>query len=109
MVANQPSVRELYANQLISEGLVSQEEVDEIYARVRKRLDEDFEASKAYKPNKADWLEGKWTGITTAPSAEERKGREDPSGAIHDPLCRGSVDSEARDCARMNTSSCWPT
>ncbi|MEX2455650.1 MAG: 2-oxoglutarate dehydrogenase E1 component [Rhodospirillaceae bacterium] len=74
-IANHPTVRELYANQLIAEGVVSADDVAAINARVRKRLEEDFDASKSYKPNKADWLEGKWTGMTVAPSAEERKGR----------------------------------
>jgi 2-oxoglutarate dehydrogenase E1 component len=73
-IANHPTVREIYANQLIAEGTLTEAQVEEIYAKVRTRLDEDFEASKSYKPNKADWLEGKWTGFTTAPSAEERKG-----------------------------------
>jgi 2-oxoglutarate dehydrogenase E1 component len=73
-IANHPTVRQLYANQLIAEGVLKEEDADAIFKRVRKRLDDDFEASKAYKPNKADWLEGKWTGFKTAPSAEERKG-----------------------------------
>ena len=78
-IANHPTVRQIYANQLIAEGVLTEEQAAEIHARVRRRLDDDFEASKSYKPNKADWLEGKWTGFTTAPSAEERKGRTESS------------------------------
>ncbi|MEE2996562.1 MAG: 2-oxoglutarate dehydrogenase E1 component [Pseudomonadota bacterium] len=74
-IANHPTVPEIYANQLISEGVVTEKQVVEIQAHVRARLDADFEASKSYKPNKADWLEGKWQGLTTAPSMEERKGQ----------------------------------
>jgi len=76
-IANHPTVRQLYANQLVAEGVLTEEQVAEIQDRVRTQLDQDFEASTSYKPNKADWLEGKWQGKTTAPSAEERKGKTD--------------------------------
>ena len=36
-------------------------------------LDSEFEASQSYKPNKANWLEGKWEGLTVA-SGEARRG-----------------------------------
>jgi 2-oxoglutarate dehydrogenase E1 component len=78
-IADHPTVREIYANQLIAEGVVTEEQVAEIQDNVRTRLEADFEASKSYKPNKADWLEGKWQGLTTAPSMEERKGKTDVS------------------------------
>jgi 2-oxoglutarate dehydrogenase E1 component len=76
-IANHPTTRQIYANQLIAENVITKEGVEEIQANVRAHLDTDFEASKSYKPNKADWLEGKWQGLTTAPSAEERKGKTD--------------------------------
>ena len=78
-IADHPTVCQLYANQLIAEGVVTEEQVAEIQAKVRAQLDADFEASTSYKPNKADWLEGKWQGKTTAPSAEERRGKTDVS------------------------------
>ena len=78
-IADHPTVREIYTDQLIAEGVVTADQVVEIQEKVRARLDENFEASKFYKPNKADWLEGKWQGLTTAPSMEERKGQTDVS------------------------------
>src|SRR3546814_15249491 len=36
---------------------------DEMIERFVKHLDEEFEAGKAYLPNKADWFEGRWTGL----------------------------------------------
>jgi len=72
-IADHPSAREIYANKLIAEGVVTQEEVDGYIADFRKRLEEDFEASGAYKPNKADWLEGAWTGMELA-QGEARRG-----------------------------------
>ena len=76
-IGGHPTVRNIYANKLIAEGLVTREQADEMEARIREGLENDFESSKSYKPNKADWLEGKWTGFTTAPSTEERKGKTD--------------------------------
>src|SRR3546814_13038308 len=35
--------------------------------------DLEFEAGLSYKPNKADWLEGKWSGIKVA-SGDARRG-----------------------------------
>ena len=29
-------------------------------------LDSQFEAAKSYRPNKADWLEGAWSGLEVA-------------------------------------------
>jgi 2-oxoglutarate dehydrogenase E1 component len=37
-------------------------------------LESEFEAAKSYKPNKADWLEGAWTGMAPAPNEAPRRG-----------------------------------
>ena len=36
-------------------------------------LDTEFEAGTSYRPNKADWLEGQWSGFRTA-HGEDRRG-----------------------------------
>ena len=38
-------------------------EFDEMKAAWRTRLDQEFEVAQSYKPNKADWLDGRWTGL----------------------------------------------
>ena len=43
-------------------------------AELRSKLDKALEAATNYKPNKADWLEGNWSGMTIAPGEEDRKG-----------------------------------
>ena len=78
-IDKKPSVRQVYADKLEEAGIIDSEKAVEIQYAVRKSLELDFEASKAYKPNKADWLEGKWQGLTTAPSTEARKGKTDVS------------------------------
>ena len=69
-IAHHPTVRQIYANQLIAEGVLTEALVADIQSKARAKLDEDFDASTSYKPNKADWLEGRWQGKTTAPSVE---------------------------------------
>ncbi len=68
------SVKEVYAAALEAEGVVTAEEVAAMDNALREKLDKALEAATNYKPNKADWLEGKWAGFTVAPGEEDRKG-----------------------------------
>ena len=63
---------EIYAQRLLEEGSISQEEVDKIVQAFQARLDSELEVSQSYKPNKADWLEGAWSGLEIA-SGDERR------------------------------------
>ncbi|MDF2118227.1 2-oxoglutarate dehydrogenase E1 component [Roseiarcaceae bacterium H3SJ34-1] len=56
-------ILELYADRLIAEGVISRADVDKAVADWRARLDIEFEAGQSYKPNKADWLDGRWAGL----------------------------------------------
>ncbi len=53
----------IYAERLISEGTVTQEEVDAQFKQFRTMFDQAYESAKAFKPNKANWLEGHWSGF----------------------------------------------
>ncbi|MEQ8665283.1 MAG: 2-oxoglutarate dehydrogenase E1 component [Rhodospirillales bacterium] len=65
-IASHPTTKEIYAKKLIHEGVLSQGEAEKYDTDVQATLDADFEASMSYKPNKADWLEGSWSGMTVA-------------------------------------------
>lgn len=54
---------ELYSKRLTDEGLVTKEEVEEAKEQFRAKLDIEFEAAQNFKPNKADWLDGRWAGM----------------------------------------------
>ncbi len=41
-------------------------------ADFRAYLEEEFAASDAYRPNRADWLDGKWSGIGHAEEGARR-------------------------------------
>ncbi|MGE3934439.1 MAG: 2-oxoglutarate dehydrogenase E1 component, partial [Rhodospirillaceae bacterium] len=78
-IAKQPTTREIYARQLVAEGVVSEADAQALVDEARARLDHDYAAASTYKPNKADWLEGQWSGLNVAPSPEERRGKTDVS------------------------------
>ncbi|MYE02867.1 MAG: 2-oxoglutarate dehydrogenase E1 component, partial [Alphaproteobacteria bacterium] len=66
------TTRAIYADRLVAEGLLTGEEADGIVEDFRAKLDRDFEAANSYKPNKADWLEGAWSGIEVASEGDRR-------------------------------------
>ncbi|WP_439923302.1 2-oxoglutarate dehydrogenase E1 component [Nitrobacter sp. JJSN] len=70
-IAAHPSTLELYAKRLTAEGVITEAEIEKLKADWRARLDTEFEAGTGYKPNKADWLDGKWAGLKLADQEEE--------------------------------------
>jgi len=68
-----PTTLEIYSKKLVEENIVTQEEADKALADWRKRLEEEYEAGQSYKPNKADWLDGRWSGLRPANEAEEAR------------------------------------
>jgi 2-oxoglutarate dehydrogenase E1 component len=70
-IARQPTTRQVYAEKLIGEGMLTADEVDRMAAEVREKLQQAFEAAPQYKPNKADWLQGRWAGLKTLMGEEE--------------------------------------
>ncbi len=72
-IAQHPTTREIYAQRLAAEGLVSPDEAEKMRTDFLGHLEREFEAAKSYRPNKADWLEGAWSGLTVA-SGDDRRG-----------------------------------
>jgi 2-oxoglutarate dehydrogenase E1 component len=72
-IAGHPSTRELYARRLADEGVITQGDIDGWMAEFDSFLDEEFELGKSYKTNKADWLDGVWSGLGL-PDEEDRRG-----------------------------------
>src|SRR3546814_11760815 len=72
-IAGHPTTREIYAKRLVAEGVLKEDEPDAIVRRFHQHLEEEFEAGASYKPNKADWLGGAWSGMTIA-KGDERRG-----------------------------------
>ncbi|MGO9699422.1 MAG: 2-oxoglutarate dehydrogenase E1 component [Xanthobacteraceae bacterium] len=75
-IAAHPTTLEIYSDKLVSEGVVTAGEVEKIKADWRSRLDAELEAAQSYRANKADWLDGRWSGFRTAGDADDpRRGK----------------------------------
>ena len=71
-IAKHPGVVEIYADRLIKEGLFTAEEVEGLQAKFRSFLEEEFAAGETYRPNRADWLDGRWSEIGFAEDGARR-------------------------------------
>ncbi|MER5170896.1 2-oxoglutarate dehydrogenase E1 component [Thioclava sp. GXIMD2076] len=54
---------QLYTERLVKDGLIPEGEIEDMKAAFQAHLNEEFEAGKVYKPNKADWLDGRWKNM----------------------------------------------
>ena len=67
-----PSVVETYSKKLAEQGVVNKEESDKLRSGFWNELETEFEAAESFRPNKADWLDGRWSGITLAEEGPRR-------------------------------------
>jgi 2-oxoglutarate dehydrogenase E1 component len=65
-IKEHPTTVSLYSRKLIEAGTISADDFEAMKARFRGHLDEEFRAADSFKPNKADWLDGRWTGFGLA-------------------------------------------
>jgi 2-oxoglutarate dehydrogenase E1 component len=72
-IRTHPTTVQIYGKKLIEEGLITEGEFEKLKADWRARLEEEFEAGQTYKPNKADWLDGAWSGLRTADNQDEQR------------------------------------
>ena len=72
-IKNHQTTVKIYEKRLLEEKILTNEESKKIKTNFKNFLDKESESAKSYKPNKADWLEGDWTGLSTA-SFDARKG-----------------------------------
>ncbi|MFZ9948589.1 MAG: 2-oxoglutarate dehydrogenase E1 component [Gemmobacter sp.] len=62
-IKRQKTTLQLYTERLVRDGLIPEGEIEDMKAAFQARLNEEFETAKDYKPNKADWLDGRWSHI----------------------------------------------
>jgi 2-oxoglutarate dehydrogenase E1 component len=53
----------LYTERLVKDGLIPEGEIEDMKAAFQAFLNDEFEAGKEFKPNKADWLDGRWSHL----------------------------------------------
>ncbi len=73
-IKSHPSTLKIYEKKLIEEGVLTNDDVENERSIYASKLNEELKFAKSYKPNKADWLEGSWKGITVA-SIDARRGK----------------------------------
>jgi 2-oxoglutarate dehydrogenase E1 component len=68
---------DIYGEKLVAEAQIAQADFDRMKSEWRARLETEFEAGQSYKPNKADWLDGRWAGMKPGDktSEDERRGQ----------------------------------
>ena len=60
-IKTQKTTLTLYTDRLVRDGLMPEGEIEDMKASFQSFLNAEFEAGKDYKPNKADWLDGRWS------------------------------------------------
>jgi 2-oxoglutarate dehydrogenase E1 component len=78
-------VSKIYGERLVADGVIDAGWLEGAQGRFVARLEEEFEAGKSYKANKADWFEGDWAGYTR-PADEAGARRVAASGITRDAL-----------------------
>ena len=72
-IGERSTTRQIYTERLVAEGVLTVDGAEAMMETFRAKLETELEASKSYRPNKADWLEGDWADIEAAPR-DERPG-----------------------------------
>lgn len=71
-IAAQGTTRQKYAEALTAQGVLPPGEAEAMNAEWMAKLEEAFQAAKAFKPNKADWLEGRWAGLEASSKSNQQ-------------------------------------
>ena len=62
-IGSKKTTRTLYAERLAAEAVVPADEAQAMWDEFQAAMEAANQAAQAYKPNKADWLEGHWSGF----------------------------------------------
>ncbi len=71
-IKQHPPVTKLYADRLVKDGVLTDEEVKTLRSEFTAHLQTEFDAGKEYRPNKADWLDGRWSGFNAGRGEYQR-------------------------------------
>jgi 2-oxoglutarate dehydrogenase E1 component len=66
------TTRTLYVERLVVEGVITAADAQKMWDDFSQTLEAANAAGKSYKPNKADWLEGHWSGMSQPDPEAER-------------------------------------
>ena len=72
-IKGRPTTRTLYAERLAAEGSVSAQDAKAMWDGYNATLEDAYKAGQAYRPNKAEWLEGHWSGLQQSTASDEQQ------------------------------------
>ena len=71
-IKGHPTTLSIYADRLVADKVLTAAEVETMKTEFNDHLQAEFEAGEDYRPNKADWLDGKWSGLATGKGEYQR-------------------------------------
>lgn len=74
-IRQQKTTLQLYTDRLVADGLIPAGEIEDMKAAFQAHLNAEFEAAKDYRPNKADWLDGRWKALKTKDLLNYQRGQ----------------------------------
>ena len=74
-IKKQKTTLTLYTERLVKDGLIPEGEVEDMKAQFQAKMNDEFKAGKEYRPNKADWLDGKWANLEKAQDKKYQRGK----------------------------------
>ncbi|MGZ6009635.1 MAG: 2-oxoglutarate dehydrogenase E1 component [Rhizomicrobium sp.] len=83
-IKDHPTTLQIYTKKLVDEGTLTQAEADEMLAGFMERLDSELTESKTHRPDRADWLDGRWSGLAAAPKGDRRGDTAVPLEVVHE-------------------------
>ncbi|WP_298260563.1 2-oxoglutarate dehydrogenase E1 component [uncultured Litoreibacter sp.] len=88
-IKKQKTTLTLYTERLVRDGLIPEGEIEDMKASFQSYLNDEFEAGKDYKPNKADWLDGKWSHLDKRDAENYQRGQTSISNDTFQEVGRG--------------------
>ncbi|MBB4155000.1 2-oxoglutarate dehydrogenase E1 component [Sphingomonas jinjuensis] len=73
VIKGHPAVSDVYAKRLKDEGVIDQQWLEENVKQYTTLLEGEFEAGASYKPNRADWFAGRWSGLHAPVDGEDSR------------------------------------
>ncbi len=74
-IKRQKTTLSLYTERLVKDGLIPEGEIEDMKAAFQAHLNEEFESGKEYRPNKADWLDGRWSHLDKQKEGKYQRGK----------------------------------
>jgi len=71
-IKQHPPVAKIYADRLVKDGVLTGDEVQAMRTEFNDHLQSEFDAGKDFRPNKADWLDGRWSGFNAGRGEYQR-------------------------------------